>query len=400
MAPPQTFRCLSPRLVRSLSQRLGLEVGAEAAVPGELAKGVLELSHRFTRERSIIRSYHDDERLRRAYLAYYLPVNLAKVQALLDELPADIWTPSPGRRLRVLDVGCGAGTASLGVLDWVLQKSWTGALDVVAVDQSSDALALCTSLWESYLTVPPAAARLTTVRADLERWRPGKLPPAVQQSRHDLIVAANVLSELFLASREPLTRRAQLVRRLLDLLQPDGTLMILEPALRPTARGLHALRDLLVAEQVCTVYSPCLHERGCPALVNPDDWCHEERGWEAPPLVAAIDRQVGFIKDALKFSYLLLRKDGRTIVKRAPDVYRVVSELREMKGEKRGWLCNESGRPEVGRLDKDRSDTNAAVDGWHRGAIVRISEIVRKNQDGRLGRIPATARVDLIRPVG
>jgi SAM-dependent methyltransferase len=403
MASPQPSRCLSPRLVQSLSQSLGLEVGAEA-VPRALAEAVLELSHRFTRERSNIRSYQDDERLRRAYLAYYLPVNLAKVQTLLDELPADTWTPSPGRHPRVLDVGCGAGTASLGVLDWVIQRGGTAPaqLDVVAVDRSAEALALGATLWRSYLGHGAKHdAGLTTVRADVERWRPGKVPPAVQPGPgpYDLIIAANVLSELFAASREPLTRRAKLVRTLLELLQPGGTVMIVEPALRPTARDLHHLRDLLVGEGACTVYSPCLHERGCPALPNPDDWCHEERAWTAPALVAAIDEQVGFIKDALKFSYLLLRKDGRTIVPRAPDVYRVVSELREMKGEKRAWLCNETGRPEVGRLDRERSDANASVDAWHRGAIVKISEIVRKNQDSGLGRIPATARVDLIRPV-
>ena len=99
--------------------------------------------------------------------------------------------------------------------------------------------------------------------------------------------------------------------------------------------------------------------------------------------MAAIDREVGLIKDALKFSYVILRKDGRTIVPRAADRYRVVSELREMKGEKRVWLCNETGRPEVGRQDRLRSETNATVDDWHRGAIVRISEIVRKKRKGR-----------------
>ena len=118
--------------------------------------------------------------------------------------------------------------------------------------------------------------------------------------------------------------------------------------------------------------------------------------------MAAIDRQVGFIKDALKFSYLLLRKDGRTIVPRASTVYRVVSELREMKGEKRAWLCNETGRPEVGRLERERSETNAAFDDWHRGAIVRIDQIVRKDRKGRestVGRIQAEATVEVVRPV-
>jgi len=407
-------RRLSPRLLRVLSESTELEVGREPpAVPRELVEAVVELSSLFTGKRgSELPSYQADERLRRAYLAYYLPVNLAKVQALLDELPAlslpveSLGVERSKGRLRVLDAGSGPGTASLGILDWVSRKSGSSPvpLDVVAVDQSADALRVCEDLWRRYLG-PTAASETTlvTVRSDLERWRradnlPEPVRPASRNGRYDLIVVANTLNELFGAAREPLTRRAKLIRLLLDLLEEHGTLMLVEPALRVTARALHQLRDLLVAENACTVYSPCLHEYGCPALVNPEDWCHEERSWKAPALVAAIDRRAGFIKDALKFSYLLLRKDVRTIVRRAPDVYRVVSELREMKGEKRAWLCNEQGRPEVGRLDRERSEANAALDDWHRGAIVRISDIVRKDQ-GALGRISAKATVEMIRSI-
>jgi hypothetical protein len=131
-------------------------------------------------------------------------------------------------------------------------------------------------------------------------------------------------------------------------------------------------------------------------LVRKDDWCHEERPWTPPAMVQEIDRAVGFIKDALKFSYLLLRKDGLTITERRPDVYRVVSEMLVMKGDQRAWLCNETGRPLVGRLDKARSDANAAFDLWHRGAIVRVDQIERRGAVGRIGR---SARVELIRPV-
>ncbi|TAJ24102.1 MAG: hypothetical protein EPO64_09970, partial [Nitrospirae bacterium] len=194
----------------------------------------------------------------------------------------------------------------------------------------------------------------------------------------------------------------ELVRHLLGLLDQHGTLMIIEPALRETSRQLHLVRNQLLEDKLCTVYSPCLHEQPCPALLKETDWCHEERSWVPLPLVTAIDREVEFIKDALKFSYLLLRKDGCTIVPRNSDVYRVVSELRVMKGEKRAWLCHETGRPEVGRLDRELSLTNEAFDSWHRGAIVKIDQIMRKERKGRestVGRIPADATVEIIRPV-
>jgi hypothetical protein len=190
---------------------------------------------------------------------------------------------------------------------------------------------------------------------------------------------------------------ARLIGDLLTQLTPHGTLMTVEPALRETSRALHQLRDQLLAESRCTIYSPCLHEKNCPALLNADDWCHEERPWEPPPRIQQIDREVGFIKDALKFSYLLLRTDGRTIADRGPGTFRMVSELRKLKGDTRAWLCNELGRQEVGRLDRASSVTNVEWDYCQRGTILRI-EGAKRRDGASLSRIPAEGTVEIVRP--
>jgi len=204
------------------------------------------------------------------------------------------------------------------------------------------------------------------------------------------------LNELFLSTPDPVGARTRLLAQLLECLAADGSLIVIEPALRETSRALHEVRDRLVTQGTAHVYSPCLHDRGCPALLRRSDWCHEERPWQAPAIIEDIDRAVGFIKDALKFSYVVLRKDGRTIVDRGLNDYRVVSERLIMKGEQRVWLCNEMGRQIVGRLDKERSEHNAGFDRWERGAIVRVTEIDRR---GCVGRIRKTTKTDLIRPV-
>jgi ribosomal protein RSM22 (predicted rRNA methylase) len=397
-------RMLSPVLQRVLTEWLGLEALPEREPDRfqALCRSVADLSRLFTKDRpERQRSYLDEEAFRAGYLAYFLPVNLAKVQVLLDEMPAP---QADGRPLRVLDVGSGPGTGALAVLDWLRQQPGGGrAVEVVALDQSKPALRDAEQLWAAYVRAAGVqSATLSPVRADVAKGRCLNDLRAQQSEGFDLILAANVLSEVGDGSRDAIERRTLLVEGLLGLLKPQGSLIIMEPALRDTSRDLHHVRDALLAKHVCTVYSPCLHDRPCPALVQEGDWCHEERLWTPPAIVSAIDRVVGFIKDALKFSYVILRKDGRTIVPRGPDLFRVVSELREMKGEKRAWLCNETGRPEVGRQDRLRSESNAAVDQWHRGAIVRISEIVRKTKDGRqstVGRIPADATVEIIRPV-
>jgi SAM-dependent methyltransferase len=393
---------LSDALIRALGDATGF---GEAEAPDSVCRAVGELSGLFTRDRgALAETYLNDPRLRSAYLSYDLPVNLAKIQSLLEEMPQPACTGSSrsGRSFRVLDVGSGPGTAALAVLDWMRESTERRhqPVEVVSLDRSASALTEGERLWKTYSRLTAAGdCRLATRHMDVTRSDPGRLLAGSDSASYDLIVVANSLNELFRTDRDPVSRRAALVKGLLDLLDDTGTLMIVEPALRDTSRELLRLRDLLLEARACTLYSPCLHHGPCQALVKKDDWCHEERAWAPPAIVAAIDRKVGFIKDALKFSYLLLRKDGLTIVARSPEVFRVVSELRTMKGEKRAWLCNETGRPEVGRQDRMRSDSNAAFDDWHRGAIVRIDQIVRKNQEGGLGRIPVSATVEIIRPV-
>jgi ribosomal protein RSM22 (predicted rRNA methylase) len=306
--------------------------------------------------------------------------------------------------MAVLDLGCGPGTGALALLDWLWHRSPKRAksLSVLATDASDSSLQDAKKLWEAYCKeIGISNAGFRCVEGNLEHPLKGDLgKQIVRGGPYDLIIMANCLNELFSTAGDPPVERAAVVAQLLPFLAPHGTIMIVEPALRQTARGLHQMRNHLLKQDLCTVYSPCLHEKACPALDHPDDWCHEERAWQTPPAIAALDREVGFIKDALKFSYLLLRTDGRTIVTRSPQIFRVVSELRELKGEKRAWLCNETGRPEVGRLDRKASSYNEAVDSWHRGAIVQIERIVRKEKEGKVspvGRIESDAAVEIIR---
>jgi ribosomal protein RSM22 (predicted rRNA methylase) len=377
------------RVIHDLVEREGLS-------QEKLAQAVADLSRRFTKERGSLKEvYLDDQLFAAAYLQYFLPVNLAKIQVLLDEMPE----PEAGQHFSVLDLGSGPGTGPLAVLDWWHQQELPHTLSVTAVDGSAAALKQARELWDRYRKAAEVGgASLQTCEEDLERR------PWVEQVRNkgpfDLIILANCLNEIHTDANDPIEARAGLVTECLSRLTPHGTLMIVEPALRETSRSLHQVRDRLLHEQRCTVYSPCLHEQNCPALVKPDDWCHEERAWVSPAVIKEIDDEVGFIKDALKFSYLLLRKDGKTIVERRPDVYRVVSELRHLKGEKRAWLCNEQGRQEVGRQDRLVSPENEAFDHWHRGAIVQIERIVRKEKAGKvsaLGRIERDSAVELIR---
>jgi ribosomal protein RSM22 (predicted rRNA methylase) len=391
-------------LSRLLSRTLE-HIDAEQADSGlsRKALAVAELSRLFTRERDeLATGYLNDPGLAAAYLSYFFPVNLGKIQVLLHELPEDWQKPDGHRPLRVLDLGSGPGTGALAVLDWLNQyhpNSLKG-LTVVAVDVSVEALRQARFLWTGYATQARISdASLILHEGDVahtggQGWR----NDVTHEASYDLIIVANCLNELFGRTSHAIKKRAGLMADLLALLAPHGTLMLVEPALRETSRALHQVRDQLLQDQRCTVYSPCLHENNCPALLNRNDWCHEERAWEPPLSIQRIDDEVGFIKDALKFSYLLLRTDGRTIAERSPQTFRMVSELRYLKGDTRAWLCNELGRSEVGRLDRVCSETNSAWDRCQRGTIVRIEGVKRK-EGAALGRIPAEGTVEIVRAI-
>lgn len=352
--------------------------------------GVRALSELFTvgRDRLGV-DYLSTSSLRRAYLLYFAPVNLAKALSVLAEIPA-----LPARPLRILDLGSGAGVGALALRQsFSSEGEGRAGTEVLTVDRNRAVLDDAEAVWKTLsATLPLSQVRLQPVHLDLER--PGPHAPWTQQT-FDLIILINSLNELYRSARDPIARRTRLLTQLLASLAPDGTLVVIEPALRETSRGLHEVRDRVMSLRSANVYSPCLHDLPCPALVHRGDWCHEERSWRPPAIVEEIDRTVGFIKDALKFSYVVLRKDGRTIVDRTPGDFRVVSERLMMKGEQRVWLCNEAGRQLVGRLNKERSDLNAAFDQYQRGAIVRLTDIDRRTS---VGRVRKTAKAELIRP--
>ena len=222
-------------------------------VPESIIEGVSRLSQMFTRrEQGPGVAYFEEPWLRAAYLAYYVPVNLAKVQVLLDELQPVL--PVVGNEeFRVLDIGGGPGTGALGVLDWCRSKSVipSSFLHMTVVDRSPQVLKLCAEILKVYGEQHPAQsiASVNTVECNLERSLCPALREVGKANGYHLIIVQNLLSELFVGSPDCVRQRTALVGELLNALTGDGSLMLIEPALRSASRALHQLRDNLLAGQ-------------------------------------------------------------------------------------------------------------------------------------------------------
>ena len=198
-----------------------------------LAADVARLSTLLTREREgIPAAYLKDEGLRKAYRAYFLPSNLSKIHKPLQELslhPRELFAKA---KLRVLDIGAGPGTASLGVLTFFSQQERKPQLEFTAVDQVAGNLKMAEALFLSSRTTHPLEASLKTIQSDI-----GGLGN-ILHGHFDVIILSNVMNELFARDEAKTGKRVGLLQDIMKrpLLTTAAALSLSRPCVRPRAR--------------------------------------------------------------------------------------------------------------------------------------------------------------------
>jgi SAM-dependent methyltransferase len=307
----------------------------------EVAAGVKQLSLGLTRDRELAGArYMDDPKLLGAYLLFYWPVSYAQARATLAELPQ--------RPRSALDLGAGPGPLAFAAQDF-------GAREVVAADRSKPALELARTLAAE--SGDPLGTR---------EWSPERPLP---DGTYDLITLGHVVNELYAGD---IQKRAALLEQVLARLKPQGTLLIIEPALRDTSRALLQVRDVLV-ERGYAVRAPCLYRGNCQALEKPGDWCHAERSWRMPALTESIAKLAGLHKESLKMAYLALAPKGEAWP--APPngrIFRIVSEALAGKGRQRFMGCGPEGRVGLAMQEKHQTPENRLFFKAQRGDVIRV----------------------------
>ena len=274
------------------------EVAGDPAESAEVARAVGELSDQFVGLAKWRRAYGTSAALRRAYLHYYLPVNLPKVRVPLGEWLRDDPGRLAGAALRCLDLGSGPGTALVGLLDFLRSlppSRRPSSIRAVGIDQSFESLKDAATLVErAARIIPGLPVSFEPLRTDLVGDRSDLFPLAAAKGRFDLVIAANVLCEIIRETADGWERAARIVELAArDLLSQRGAVVIVEPGLRETARDLHRLRDRWLASGLLHVQAPCLHEAPCPSLATDRDWCIAELPWLPPRRVTTLDRRIG-----------------------------------------------------------------------------------------------------------
>lgn len=323
-------------------------LGSDDRTGTALVEQIQWLSHSYTRERGDLRR---QERALAARLRFFLPRDLPKIHGPLSELHRAGKLPS-SRTWRLLDLGSGLGTTALGVASYARQHDLADRIELLAVEWDRDALAVARELFERThgelgdLCVPIDAK----VQAnDLSALTPYDLP-----GPFDLITLGLSLNELF-NDGGTVRSRARFLERLRERLADDGSVVVIEPALREVSRTLQQTRTLL-EERDLPVFSPCTHGGACPLLVRDRDWCHQESPEALPAPQAALAKAAGLRWERLTWAQLILRRDTERIDEGA---YRIVGGPIASKGRTEWHACGPTGLHRLAHLDRHRQPDDA-----------------------------------------
>jgi SAM-dependent methyltransferase len=322
---PGTVRRVPAPYVRRVEDRLVERYGLDwhRGDSGDRLRAVIRrLKEDYYRNRDV--AYDEDVALGSA--VYHLGDFYAALQYVLEAVAG---AGLLDRELRVLDVGAGVGGPALGLHDYVFgppgdpnsgeapdaadpdggtgrpdggghrgatdrrRDPAAGLVDYHAVEPSAAA-----DVFESVVEETVPNFRTTVHRDTAEAFDP--------DGEYDLVLFANVLNEL----DDP----AGVARRYLDVLAPEGSLVAMAPADRETSVGLRTV-ERSIESAGATVFAP--EVRLWPDATPTDEgWSFDERpAIETPPVQRKLDEAGGddgeFEKTAVRYSYAVLRTDGR-----------------------------------------------------------------------------------------
>lgn len=326
-------------------------IGDAALATPALARAIVDRSARYTSDRARLARPADRTGDLAARAVFFSVTDALKIAIPLAELANRDALPV-ARPVRIVDLGAGCGAMTLGALT-VLDD-----IEVTAIDRDPDALAIARTAIADFAARRGARARIATTVDDVTR---AAIPPC------DLVVMGTVLNEL------DEDRACALVDRALAAIGDDGAVIVVEPALRDTSRALHRVRDTILARGG-HVFAPCTRRAApCPALADPDDWCHEDRPLALPPRTAELARLTHLRDSGMKLSYLTLRRRPRALVD-DPDAWRIVSAARVAKGKHEVFGCSDRGRMPLRLLKRHRTPDNRELERVERGDVVVTSD--------------------------
>lgn len=297
---------LSPRLEAIFSQIL---TGRELK---DLANDVIRLSDFYINQHGA-RTPWSDAYTWRAYCAYFLPLNVVRMQAALKEVTRFI---GANQISEVWDFGSGTGATHWGLEH---EEALTPRpLNCIEIDRE--------------------AIRLHQTLADKfsGRWKPEwNVQRAVKPG------ALGIFSFSFLEMQNNLPKLADF-----------SHLLFVEPSFRDVGRTLMEWRKRLMDTASYTPLAPCTHSNNCPLLVHSvRDWCHARIHFESSKSWQKLEALLPMKNRTLTYSYLLMSRDVKNPKFRGST--RVIGDTLHEKGKTRQLICRGPEREFLAWLKRD-----------------------------------------------
>ena len=298
-------RRLPPAIERSIEQYIVQKTGKEQNDPvvlDRLRKGIAAQKSDYWKPTHLRSLKYTKAYSVLGYLAYHFPVYFIQTEHLLTMLAREGLLKSS---MTILDAGTGPGVVPLAIADFWSRLDSAKAT-VYSIERSEEHIEAfmylrehCTGKGANVSIKPPILADLTTID-------PAKIPQQI-----DLMVFSNVLNEI---SEITLEQRTDLVMKIAERLAPDGTILIIEPAEETNSSRLRLL-SLSLKKRGLTIHSPCSFIWGTNC--TPDRcWSFEtNRNIQPTRLMGKLsecDEPFRYINIDIKYSYVVLRKDGKT----------------------------------------------------------------------------------------
>lgn len=311
--------------------------------------------------------YLRDTRSCAAYSLFFAPQTYARLSHILAELPP---FPETAQPLRVLDLGCGTGTASWALLDHLGRRR---PVALYARDHSRPALRCLHDLFADLRTARWPEATLRTHPAPLDEF-------ASSTEKFDVVLLHYVLNEL------PAPARRLLLSRAARALNPGGRLILCEPLRHDIGDYMRELRAYAIDDLGLHVLAPCPHALVCPL----DGPCHDVRTWKPSQALQILNSTLHRDLHHLAFALLVLTPDPLP----TPDGIhvRVVGSPSHAKGQTFFPACCPDGQiHRLQLLHRDFDTTGRkAIRHLERGQVLRLASITPLGDPTLFRAVPAS----------
>lgn len=267
------------------------------------------------------------------YLAYQFPVYFVQFQHILYSLAREGLLKT---RMKILDVGSGAGTVPLAITD-LYNRLDDHRATIYSVEMFDENIEAYRFIVPQYAGIKSRISVEDPIKADI-----GKLDTDLLPDKLDLVVFSNVLNEIRGMTIE---QKSDLVKKISDRLAPDGNIIIIEPADKVNSTEARKLALALKAVGL-GIYSPCsfIWGTGC----NPTEcWSFEQQQDIEPTRLmrkmTECEEPYRYLNTDIKYTYVILRRDKLTKVKfRVPPKAKFarLSKLENHIGKRINVICS------------------------------------------------------------